>query len=225
MQSKAEFRVQSLFELTTTPATSTGRHGPFLLVRLRVWPERHLAQSCAIALRSPVSERPSDLKRYSPDIHSKPACLLVLCSLQRRPGRVLCFTGAYHHRHRVRVRVRVRIRVRVRVRALDRTSHREDEDERERCARMRRNSNASLTKVCTLREEYWSTWSSSAGSRQNSNASLHVCAVHMHDEVLEGDEVLEYLEEYLEKSPSLDPTFANVGGIREQPPDSVPVAG
>jgi hypothetical protein len=142
MQSKAEFRVQSLFELTTTPATSTGRHGPFLLVRLRVWPERHLAQSCAIALRSPASERPSDLKRYSPDIHSKPACLLVLCSLQRRPGRVLCFTGAYHHRHRVRVRVRVRIRVRVRVgvrvrirvrvRALDITSHREDEDERER---------------------------------------------------------------------------------------------
>ena len=51
--------------------------------------------------------------------------------------------------------------------------------------------------------------------RQNSNASLHVCAVHMHDEVLEGDEVLEYLEEYLEKSPSLDPTFANVGGITE----------
>ena len=92
-------------------------------------------------------------------------------------------------------------------------------------ARMRRNSNASLTKVCTLREDFWSTWSSSAGSRQNSNASLHVCAVHMHDEVLEGDEVVEYLEEYLERSSSLDPTFANVGGIREQPPDSVPVAG
>ena len=47
--------------------------------------------------------------------------------------------------------------------------------------------------------------------RQNSNASLHVCAVHMHDEVLEGDEVVEYLEEYLERSSSLDPTFANVG--------------
>ena len=165
MQSKAEFRVQSLFELTTTPATSTGKHGPYLLVRLRVWPERHLAQSCAIALRSPASERPSDLKRYSPDIHSKPACLLVLCSLQRRPGRVLCFTGAYHHRHRVRVRVRVRIRVRVRVRALDRTSHREDEDERERCARMRRNSNASLTKVCTLREEYWRVLGARARAR------------------------------------------------------------
>ena len=27
------------------------------------------AQSCAIALRSPASERSSDLKRYSPDIH------------------------------------------------------------------------------------------------------------------------------------------------------------
>jgi hypothetical protein len=80
-------------------------------------------------------------------------------------------------------------------------------------ARMRRNSNASLTKVCTLREGYWSTWSSRSGSRmrQNSNASLHVCAVHMHDEVLEGDEVVEYLEEYLERSSSLDPTFANVG--------------
>ena len=47
--------------------------------------------------------------------------------------------------------------------------------------------------------------------RRNSNASLHVCAVPMHDEVLEGDEVVEYLEEYLERSPSLDPTFANVG--------------
>jgi|TARA_B110001469_G_scaffold25927_1_gene26695 hypothetical protein len=33
----------------------------------------------------------------------------------------------------------------------------------------------------------------------------------MHDEVLEGDEVVEYLEEYLERSSSLDPTFANVG--------------
>jgi len=49
-----------------TPATSTARHGPYLLVRLlvRVWPERHRAQSCgcAIALRSPASERPSELK-------------------------------------------------------------------------------------------------------------------------------------------------------------------
>ena len=40
-------------------------------VRVRVWPERHRAQSCAIALRSPAPERPSDLKtiftRYSPD--------------------------------------------------------------------------------------------------------------------------------------------------------------
>jgi len=38
-------------------ATSTARHGPYLLVRLRVRPERHRAQSCAIALRSPAPER------------------------------------------------------------------------------------------------------------------------------------------------------------------------
>ena len=37
-----------------TPATPTARHGPYLLVRLRVRPERHRAQSCAIALRSPA---------------------------------------------------------------------------------------------------------------------------------------------------------------------------
>ena len=53
-----------------TPATSSARHGPYLLVRLRVRPERHRAQSCAIALRSPAPERSSDLKRYSPDIHN-----------------------------------------------------------------------------------------------------------------------------------------------------------
>eukprot|EP00964_Phaeocystis_antarctica_P099917 scaffold65675_cov85-Phaeocystis_antarctica.AAC.5 len=34
-----------------------------------VRPEHDRAQSCAIALRSPASERPSDLNRYSPDIH------------------------------------------------------------------------------------------------------------------------------------------------------------
>jgi len=45
-----------------TPATPTARHGPYLLVRLRVRPERHRAQSCAIALRSPAPERSSDLK-------------------------------------------------------------------------------------------------------------------------------------------------------------------
>ena len=43
-----------------TPATSTARDGPYLLVRLRVRPERHRAQSCAIALRSPAPERSSD---------------------------------------------------------------------------------------------------------------------------------------------------------------------
>jgi hypothetical protein len=45
----------------------------YLLVRLRVRPERHRAQSCAIALRPPAPERSSDLKRYSPDIHFTPA--------------------------------------------------------------------------------------------------------------------------------------------------------
>jgi hypothetical protein len=45
--------------------TSTARHGPYLLVRLRVRPERHRAQSCVIALRSPAPERSSE---YS-DIH------------------------------------------------------------------------------------------------------------------------------------------------------------
>jgi len=50
-----------------TPATSTARHVPYLLafrvVRVRVRPERHRAQSCAIALRSPAPERSSN------DIH------------------------------------------------------------------------------------------------------------------------------------------------------------
>ena len=45
-----------------------------IFVRLRVWPERHRAQSCAIALRSPAPERPSNLtvKGYSPWIYSTP---------------------------------------------------------------------------------------------------------------------------------------------------------
>jgi hypothetical protein len=50
----------------------------YLLVRLRVRPERHLAQSCAIALRSPAPERSSDLKtiftRYSSLYTSLPCC-------------------------------------------------------------------------------------------------------------------------------------------------------
>ena len=37
--------------------------------QLPVRPEHDRVQSCAIALRSPASERPSDLNRYSPDIH------------------------------------------------------------------------------------------------------------------------------------------------------------
>jgi hypothetical protein len=40
-------------ERTPPPATSTARHGPYLLVRIRVRPERHRAQSCAIALSGP----------------------------------------------------------------------------------------------------------------------------------------------------------------------------
>ena len=39
-----------------TPATSTARHVPYLLVRVRVRPERHRPQSCAIALRSLAPE-------------------------------------------------------------------------------------------------------------------------------------------------------------------------
>jgi hypothetical protein len=42
-------------------------HGQTRALALRVWPERHLAQSSAIALRSPASERPSEQRvpRYS----------------------------------------------------------------------------------------------------------------------------------------------------------------
>ena len=39
--------------------------GPYLLVRVHVRPEHDRFQSCAIALRSPASERPSDLKPNS----------------------------------------------------------------------------------------------------------------------------------------------------------------
>eukprot|EP00964_Phaeocystis_antarctica_P077289 scaffold47932_cov30-Phaeocystis_antarctica.AAC.1 len=38
--------------------------------QLPVRPEHDRVQSCAIALRSPACERPSDPNRYSPDIHS-----------------------------------------------------------------------------------------------------------------------------------------------------------
>jgi hypothetical protein len=56
----------------------TARHGPYLLVRLRVWPERHRAQSCAIALRSPAPRVPTFFRftRYSP--------LVKLASLNSR---------------------------------------------------------------------------------------------------------------------------------------------
>ena len=46
-----------------------------------VRPEHDRAQSCAIALRSPASERPSDLNRYSPDIHHQ-----VRGAAQRHPA-------------------------------------------------------------------------------------------------------------------------------------------
>eukprot|EP00964_Phaeocystis_antarctica_P098070 scaffold64123_cov54-Phaeocystis_antarctica.AAC.1 len=52
------------------------RRAAYLLVRVPVRPEHDRAQSCAIALRSPASERPSDPNRYSPDIHqANQACL------------------------------------------------------------------------------------------------------------------------------------------------------
>ena len=55
-----------------TPAsTLTARDADYPPVQLLVRPERHRAQSCAIALRSPASERSPDLNRYSPDIHHK----------------------------------------------------------------------------------------------------------------------------------------------------------
>eukprot|EP00964_Phaeocystis_antarctica_P089844 scaffold57397_cov71-Phaeocystis_antarctica.AAC.1 len=49
--------------LLLRPETLPPRRG------LPVRPEHDRAQSCAIALRSPASERPSDANRYSPDIH------------------------------------------------------------------------------------------------------------------------------------------------------------
>ena len=78
-QSPAE---ASEFNTGSTPA----RHVPYLLVRVRVRPERHRAQSCAIPLRSPAPERSSDLKllKVPPQL---PRCK---CSLpnERRRGHV-----------------------------------------------------------------------------------------------------------------------------------------
>jgi len=48
-----------------TPATYTARDADYPSVHLTVRPGVHQAQSCAIALRSPASER------YSPDIHPR----------------------------------------------------------------------------------------------------------------------------------------------------------
>jgi hypothetical protein len=42
----------------TPTSLRTARHGPYLLVRLHVRPERHRAQSCAIARRSPAPGGP-----------------------------------------------------------------------------------------------------------------------------------------------------------------------
>eukprot|EP00964_Phaeocystis_antarctica_P075689 scaffold46736_cov60-Phaeocystis_antarctica.AAC.3 len=53
-------------KLRKTPLVRPERDGPYLLVRVPVRPEHDRAQSCAIALRSPASERPSDLNRNSP---------------------------------------------------------------------------------------------------------------------------------------------------------------
>jgi len=54
------------------PATSTARHVPYLPLSSfdYVFGQNvtELNPACAIALRPPASERPSDLKRYSPDI-------------------------------------------------------------------------------------------------------------------------------------------------------------
>jgi len=56
-----------------------GTLGPYLLVRLRVWPERHLAQSYAIALWPRASERASD-REVDPLPHITDRVLLVVQS-------------------------------------------------------------------------------------------------------------------------------------------------
>ena len=64
-----------------TPATSTARHGPYLLVRLRVRPERHRAQSCALALSISYLIYPVErFTRYSP-----PPALCAEGSARRKP--------------------------------------------------------------------------------------------------------------------------------------------
>jgi hypothetical protein len=59
--------------------TRHGR-GPYLLVRVRVRPERHRAQSCAIALRSPAPERSSDRSGAGSDIHQNSSPQLLHAS-------------------------------------------------------------------------------------------------------------------------------------------------
>ena len=56
-----------------------GTLGPYLLVRVRVWPERHLAQSYAIALWPRASERASD-REVDPLPHITDRVLLVVQS-------------------------------------------------------------------------------------------------------------------------------------------------
>ena len=51
------------------PLRPESRDAEYLLVRLPVRPVDHQAQSLAIALRSPATERSSEI-RYSPDIHT-----------------------------------------------------------------------------------------------------------------------------------------------------------
>ena len=61
--------VAAMIHVPRTPATSTARaearDAEYLLVRLLVRPVGHQAQSFAIALWSPATERSSDLIRYS----------------------------------------------------------------------------------------------------------------------------------------------------------------
>jgi hypothetical protein len=83
--------------------SQSARHGPYLLVRVRVRPERHRAQSCAIALRSPAPERSSDLKRYSPDIHRTHWCYLPPAAGPpegpRRPFQGVIASGVKKQKH------------------------------------------------------------------------------------------------------------------------------
>ena len=73
----------------------------YLIVGLLVRPVGHEAQSLVIALRSPATKRPSDLNRYSPDIHSARALVrsLYLCFAARaRHAQTVVSTDRRHGR-------------------------------------------------------------------------------------------------------------------------------